>query len=77
MAPTAVFYSHSRCLLLRPRDDGLRPTDIFEGAAGLDFYGALLRTLEEGGGYRRAKVGAPPPAGPRPTARAAPVTWFR
>ena len=48
---------------LRPHDDGLRPTDIFEGAAGLDFYGALLRTLEQGGGYRRAKVGAPPPAG--------------
>jgi hypothetical protein len=48
---------------LAPGDDGLRPTGIFEGAGGRDFYGAILRTLEDGGGYRRATAGQPPPRG--------------
>ena len=47
---------------LRPRDDGLRPAGIFESEGGRDFYGKMLRTLEEGGGYRRAFAGLPPPS---------------
>jgi pimeloyl-ACP methyl ester carboxylesterase len=47
---------------LRPRDDGLRPAGIFESEGGRDFYGKMLRTLEEGGSYTRAFAGLPPPA---------------
>lgn len=46
---------------LRPRPDGLVPTGVFEQAAGRDFYGAILRTLEQAGRYRRTEAGTPVP----------------
>lgn len=44
---------------LRPRADPLVPTGIFEEAAGRDFYGAILRTLEQAGRYTRTEAGTP------------------
>jgi hypothetical protein len=46
---------------LRPRPDGLVPSGVFEAAAGRDFYGAILRTLERAGRYRRTEAGTPVP----------------
>jgi len=50
---------------LAPVDDGVVPYDIFDEAGGLDFYGAMLRTLETAGGYRRGVPGTPAVAGER------------
>ncbi len=44
---------------LEPVDDGLVPSGIFEGAAGRDFYGGLMRRLREAGGYRQMRPGWP------------------
>lgn len=48
-------------------DDGpaLEPHALFESAAGRDFYGAIVRTLEEAGGYRRGQPGQLQPLGQR------------
>jgi hypothetical protein len=45
---------------LSPRDDGIEPYAIFDSAAGNDFYGAILRTLAEAGGYREGRAGEVP-----------------
>lgn len=37
--------------------DALEPYAIFDAAGGRDFYGAILRTLEQAGRYRRAEPG--------------------
>lgn len=42
---------------LEPIDDGLVPSGIFEGAAGIDFYGRLIQELRQAGGYRLAHPG--------------------
>lgn len=42
---------------LMPRDDGLRPTGLFQGAGGADFYGRIQETLERAGGFRPAQPG--------------------
>ena len=44
---------------LEPLDDGLVPGDIFEGAAGKDFYRRLMRELREAGGYQFISPGHP------------------
>jgi pimeloyl-ACP methyl ester carboxylesterase len=36
-----------------------RPDGLFEAVLGTDFYGEILRTLEQAGGYRRAVLGQP------------------
>lgn len=43
----------------RPGDDGLVASAIFDRAAGRDFYGSILRTLEGPGGYRRGDAASP------------------
>ncbi|MDX1381211.1 MAG: hypothetical protein R3233_08820, partial [Xanthomonadales bacterium] len=50
---------------LAPLPDRLEPTGLTEQAAGRDFYGRILRTLEDAGGYVRAEAGKPPGAGQR------------
>src|SRR5436190_9736266 len=45
---------------LEPRDDGVEPYAIFDSAAGHDFYGAIIRTLSEAGGYTPGLPGAAP-----------------
>lgn len=50
---------------LSPRPDRLVPTGLTEQAAGRDFYGRILRVLEEAGGYVRATAGSAVPAGQR------------
>ncbi|MEK6806754.1 MAG: hypothetical protein AABY95_08915 [Pseudomonadota bacterium] len=58
-----AFGSQSRLALrfdpktLEVLDDGLVPDGIFEAALGQDYYGAIQRTLESHGGYRRARAG--------------------
>ncbi len=42
---------------LEPVDDGIVPSGIFEGAAGMDFYGRLIQELRQAGGYRRVQPG--------------------
>lgn len=42
---------------LEPLDDGLVPSGIFEGAAGKDFYGRLIKELRQAGGYRLVQPG--------------------
>ena len=37
----------------------VRPGRVIDGVAGLDFYGALIDTLENAAGYRRAQPGQP------------------
>ena len=44
---------------LAPRGGGLEPYAIFDEAGGRDFYGAILRTLEDAGGYRLSRPGEP------------------
>jgi pimeloyl-ACP methyl ester carboxylesterase len=41
---------------LQPASEA-RPDGLFEAVLGSDFYGAILRTLEQSGGYRRAHPG--------------------
>lgn len=45
---------------LDPIADDVEAFDIFRKGMGRDFYGALLKTLESIGGYRRAYPGTPP-----------------
>lgn len=42
---------------LQARDDGVEPYAIFDRIGSSDFYGELLRTMEQAGGYRRTKPG--------------------
>jgi hypothetical protein len=42
---------------LEPIDDGLVPSGIFEGAAGKDFYGRLIKELRQAGNYRLVRPG--------------------
>ncbi len=42
---------------LEPKDDGLVATGLFDGAVGLDFYGKVVRALQEIGGYKRGHPG--------------------
>jgi hypothetical protein len=46
---------------LEPRAGDIEAYDLFEQGFGRDFYGHLLRTLEQIGGYVRCLAGAPPP----------------
>lgn len=42
---------------LQPLPTDLRPDGLFEGAAGRDFYGAIIVTLEQAAGYVRGAPG--------------------
>ena len=42
---------------LQPVDDGLEPSGLFEEVLNADFYGAILRTLRESGGFVAGKLG--------------------
>jgi hypothetical protein len=44
---------------LDPANDGVHAVGIFDAAAGQDFYGAILRTLEQSGGYLPTVAGTP------------------
>ena len=44
---------------LEPIDDGVEANGLFESALGNDFYGEILRTLENFGHYERGFPGAP------------------
>jgi pimeloyl-ACP methyl ester carboxylesterase len=44
---------------LEPKDDGLFATRLFDGVIGLDFYGKVVRALQEAGGYQRGTPGLP------------------
>jgi pimeloyl-ACP methyl ester carboxylesterase len=44
---------------LRPVEGGLEPNGLFEDALGSDFYGAILRTLRQSGGFVPGKLGQP------------------
>lgn len=46
---------------LEPSAGDVEAYDIFERGLGRDFYGQLLRALEQIGGYVRCLAGAPPP----------------
>ncbi|NOT15137.1 MAG: hypothetical protein HOP21_06100 [Methylotenera sp.] len=43
---------------LEPKVSSALPYDIFDGAAGKDFYGEIIHTLSKIGGYKLSKVGA-------------------
>lgn len=57
-------FSDYRELVLAPagEDERLQPAGLFDAAAGRDFYGAILRTLEQAGGYARGEFGQDPGA---------------
>jgi hypothetical protein len=42
---------------LQPIDDGLKPGGLFEEILNADFYGAIVRTLRESGGFVPGKLG--------------------
>jgi pimeloyl-ACP methyl ester carboxylesterase len=42
---------------LEPKPSNAVPYDIFDGAAGQDFYGEIVHTLSEIGGYKLSKIG--------------------
>jgi pimeloyl-ACP methyl ester carboxylesterase len=42
---------------LEPKPSNAVPYDIFDGAAGKDFYGKIVHTLSEIGGYKLSKIG--------------------
>ncbi len=42
---------------LEPKQSNAVPYDIFDGAAGQDFYGKIVHTLSEIGGYKLTKIG--------------------
>ena len=42
---------------LEPKPSNSVPYDIFDGAAGKDFYGKIVHTLSEIGGYKLSKIG--------------------
>ena len=50
--------SDYRELALQGGDDTLEAHALFESAAGRDFYGAIVRTLEQAGQYRPAEAGS-------------------
>lgn len=50
---------------LEPMPSTLVPTGLAERAAGRDFYGSILRTLERAGRYQRAEPGTSPTRGSR------------
>ena len=50
---------------LEPLEDNLNAYAITDQAAGRDFYGAILNTLETAGGYKFTNVGTPHKAGDR------------
>jgi pimeloyl-ACP methyl ester carboxylesterase len=50
---------------LYPRPSRLEAYDITDQVAGRDFYGALIRVLEQAGGYVRGEPGLPAVAGAR------------
>jgi hypothetical protein len=47
---------------LEPLDDGIEPYAIFREGLGRDFYGEILRTLQQAGGYRLCRPGREPTA---------------
>src|SRR5438046_8161730 len=50
---------------LAVRPDNLEAFDIADAALGQDFYGKLIETLRDFGGYVRGTIGVPPKAGER------------
>ena len=50
---------------LEIRRDGLEAYDVAESVFGKDFYGPIINTLVDFGGYVRAKPGTPAPRGQR------------
>jgi len=42
---------------LQPVDDGMEPDGLFEGVLNADFYGAILRTLRQSGGFVAGQLG--------------------
>jgi len=42
---------------LQPVDDGLEPSGLFEEVLNADFYGAILRTLRQSGGFVAGELG--------------------
>ncbi|MGH8727194.1 MAG: lipase/acyltransferase domain-containing protein, partial [Burkholderiales bacterium] len=44
---------------MHPAQTALEAYDIFDAAAGRDYYGQIMRTLEQAGGYARARAGQP------------------
>jgi pimeloyl-ACP methyl ester carboxylesterase len=50
---------------LEPRPDDVEAYDLFRGLLGTDFYGAIIDTLENLGGYRRGRLGEAADAGTR------------
>jgi hypothetical protein len=42
---------------LQPVDDGLEPSGLFEEVLSADFYGAILRTLRQSGGFIAGQLG--------------------
>lgn len=44
---------------LEPRPDGIEAQGITDRAAGVDYYGSILRVLEEAGEFQRAEPGMP------------------
>jgi pimeloyl-ACP methyl ester carboxylesterase len=50
---------------LQPIDDGLEASGLFEEVLNADFYGAILRTLRQSGGFVPGKLGAPADPGVR------------
>ena len=50
---------------LTVRPDNLEAFDIADAALGQDFYGRLIETLRDFGGYVRGTIGVPPKAGER------------
>ncbi len=44
-------------MTLRPIDDGLEAAGLFEEILNADFYGAIVRTLRESGGFVPGKLG--------------------
>jgi len=50
---------------LQPRESSLLVSGLTDRAAGRDYYGAILRVLEEAGGYRPGEPGMPPGKGAR------------
>ena len=45
---------------LEPKPGGAEPYAIFDSAAGQDFYGEIIRTLADAGGYVEGHAGTPP-----------------
>ena len=50
---------------LEPRPDDIEAYDLFRGLLGADFYGAIINTLEQEGGYVRGQLGHTAAAGVR------------